>query len=212
MGKEKYLLDIIKLFEKSAVVEFTSINRIIQNKRKVKQYAKQVVRNLIKQGKIQKIGKGIYTSLDESSLAVFSFSSAYLGLQDALSFHNLWEQETVPVIITSNNVRKGIRKIMGSNVLVRRINKKYMFGYEYYKYPLENRDIYLPYSDIEKTFIDMIYFKQPLDKENISEFREKIDKKKLTRYLKKYPERFRNRVLNSIITVINAPTRYLTLG
>lgn len=194
MGKEKYLLDIMKLFEKSAVVEFTSINRIVRHKKRVKQYAKQIVRNLIKQGKIQRIGKGIYTSLDESSLAVFSFSSAYLGLQDALSFHNLWEQETVPVIITSNNVRKGIRKIMNSNVLVRRINKKYLFGYEYYKYPLENREIYIPYSDIEKTFIDMVYFKQPLDEEVIENFREKINKKKLKEYLKKYPLKIRERV------------------
>ena len=62
---------------------------------------------------------------------------------------------------------------MNSNVLVRGINKKYLFGYEYYKYPLEKRDIYLPYSDIEKIFIDMIYFRQPLDKEVILEFRKK---------------------------------------
>ncbi|MEK6878005.1 MAG: hypothetical protein AABY22_00275 [Nanoarchaeota archaeon] len=169
MGEEKYLLDIMKLFEKSPVVDFASINRIVKYKKKTNQYAKQIVRNLIKQGKIQKIGKGVYTFLNESSLAVFSFSPAYLGLQDALSFHNLWEQETIPVIITSNNVRKGIRKIMNSNVLVRRLDKKYMFGYEYYKYPLENRDIYLPYSDIEKTFIDMVYYRQPLDEEVIIE-------------------------------------------
>ena len=139
MVKEKYLKDIDNLFKKSAVVDFASIDRILQHKKNIKQYTKQIVRNLIKKGKIQKIGKGIYTSLNESSLAVFSFSSAYLGLQDALSFHNLWEQETIPVIITSNNVRKGIRKIMGSNVLVRRINNKYMFGFDYYKYPLFHR-------------------------------------------------------------------------
>ena len=195
MGKEKYLLDIIRLFEKSAVVEFSSINRIVKHKKKTNQYAKQIVRNLIKGGKIQKIGKGIYTSLNESSLVVFSFSSAYLGLQDALSFHNLWEQETIPIVITADNIRKGIRKIMGSNVLVRRINQKYLFGYEYYKYPLENREIYIPYSDIEKTFIDMIYFRQPLDKEIILEFRKKINKKKLKEYLKKYPEKFEKKVM-----------------
>ena len=70
-----------------------------------------------------------------------------------------------------------------------------MFGYEYYKYSLENREIYIPYSDIEKTFIDMVYFKQPLDEENILEFNKKIDKKKLRDYLKKYPKRFRDKVM-----------------
>jgi len=196
MGKEKYLADISSLFEKSAVVDFASINRIVRHKKNVKQYAKHVVKNLIKQGKINKIGKGIYSSLKESSLAVFSFSSAYLGLQDALSFHNLWGQETIPIIITSNNVRKGIRKIIGSNVLVRRINKKYMFGFDYCKYPIGGRDIYLPYSDIEKTFIDMVYFRQYLDKETIDEFRKKIDKKKLKEYLKVYPALMKKRVGN----------------
>ena len=87
---------------------------------------------------------------------------------------------------------------MNSNVLVRRLDKKYMFGYEYYKYPLENRDIYLPYSDIEKTFIDMVYYRQPLDEEVIIEFRKKIDKKKFKDYLKKYPKKFRDRVISRL--------------
>jgi len=81
---------------------------------------------------------------------------------------------------------------------LKRVPGKYMFGYEYYKYPLENREIYIPYSDIEKTFIDMIYFKQPLDKEVILEFRKKINKKKLLDYLKRYPKRFRDNVISKL--------------
>ncbi|MBI2630404.1 hypothetical protein HYW76_04860 [Candidatus Pacearchaeota archaeon] len=198
MGRKKYIEYISQLFEKSAVVDFASLNRITSHEKKIKQYAKQIVNRLIKQEKIFKIGKGLYSSISESSLAVFGFTPAYLGLQDALSFHNLWEQETNSVIITSKNVRKGIRKIVGVNIIVRRINKKYMFGFEYYKYSLENRDIYLPYSDIEKTFIDMIYFKQPLDEETIINFREKIKRNKLNEYLKKYPKKFRNRVISKL--------------
>jgi predicted transcriptional regulator of viral defense system len=194
MGKKKHLDYISKFFNKSPVVDFASINRIVRSKKKVKQYAKQIIRNLIKQGKIYKIGKGLYSVHRDTSLAVFGFTPAYLGLQDALSFHNLWEQETNSVIITSKNVRKGLRKVFGINIIVRRINPKYLFGFEYYKYPLEDRDIYIPYSDIEKTFIDMIYFKQPLDEETIEEFREKIVKKKLKEYLSRYPIKFRKRV------------------
>ena len=99
------------------------------------------------------------------------------------------------MIITSRKVRQGRREVFGANVIIKKIDKKYMFGYEYYKYPLENREIYIPYSDIEKTFIDMVYFKQPLDEETLENFREKINRKKLSNYLKRYPLKIRERVL-----------------
>ena len=56
--------------------------------------------------------------------------------------------------------------------------------------------MFFPYSDIEKTFIDMIYFKQPLDEETLKNFREKLNKKKLNSYLKHYPRRTRKIVLS----------------
>ncbi len=189
MGKQKYLSRVDSLFKKSPVVNFNSIQRIVKNK---KNYTKQLIRNLLKQGKIKKLAKGYYTSHNEISLIVFCFKPAYLGLQDALSHHNLWEQETIPVIITSKKARQGIRNIFGANVLIRRIDKKYLFGFEYYK----DGDFYFPYSDIEKTFIDMIYFRQHLDKEIILEFKKKMDKKKLKLYLKKYSKRFIKKIDN----------------
>ena len=195
MGKKKYLDEIENFFKKSPVVDYGSIEKIVRNKKKVKQYVKLIVSNLLKQGKIKRLAKGYYTSRDEVSLAVFCFKPSYLGLQDALSAHNLWEQETIPVIITTNKVRQGIRRILNVNVLIRRIDKKYIFGFEY----LRQGDIYLPYSDIEKTFIDMIYFKQPLDEDIINNFREKINKKKLEDYLKKYPKRFRDKVMSKFV-------------
>lgn len=191
MGKRKYLDYILRLFDKSPVVDFASINRIVKSQKKVKQYTKQLIRNLVKQGKIYKIGKGLYTSNKDSSLAVFGFTPGYLGLQDALSFHNLWEQETNTLIITSKKVRTGLRRILGVNVIVKRIDKKYLFGFDYY----QSGDFYLPYSDIEKTAIDFVHFRIKLDEEVIKEFRKKIDMKKLRDYLKVYPKRTRERVL-----------------
>lgn len=193
MGKKKYLDKIRKLFEKSPVVIFDSIERIVKDKKNIKQYTKQIIRNLIKQNKIKRITKGFYTIHEDPSLAVFCFSG-YLGVQNAMSFHNLWEQETVPVIITSRKVRQGRREIFGANIIIKRIDRKYIFGFEYYK----DGEFYLPYSDIEKTFIDMIYFRQPLDKEVIDNFKEKINKKKLKDYLKKYPEKFRKKVISKL--------------
>ena len=47
MGKEKYQKKIEELFKKSPVVSFNSIERIIRNKKEIKQYTKQLIRNLL---------------------------------------------------------------------------------------------------------------------------------------------------------------------
>lgn len=185
MGKEKYLKQIKELFEKSPVVDYSSIERIIRGRKKTSHYAKQLIKSLIIKGKINRLAKGFYTSAKDASLAVFCFKSAYLGLQDALSFHNLWEQETIPIIITSRRVRPGIRNIMGANVLVRRMENKYFFGFDYF----QQGNFYLPYSDIEKTFIDFVHFKEKLDPETVKNINKKLNRKKLNLYLKKYPKR-----------------------
>ena len=195
MGKEKYLKDIENIFKKSAVVDAKSIERSIKSKKRIKQYQKQLIRNLILKGKIKRLTKGYYSLYDDPSLLVFCFNPAYLGLQDAMSFNNLWEQETIPVIITSKKVRQGIRKVFGSNVLMRRIKQKYVFGFEYQK----QGDYYLPYSNIEKTFIDMIYFNQKMSEEDLKNILKKINKQKLKSYLKIYPLKFRKKILNFIL-------------
>lgn len=190
MGKEKHIKKIEELFKKSPVVSYSSIERIIRDKKK-SQYTKQLVRNLVLKGKIKRLTKGFYSLKENPQLSVFCFKPAYFGLQDALSFHNLWEQETIPVIITTRRIRSGIRKVLGMNVLIRRIQKRYLFGFDY----MQQGDNYFPYSDIEKTFIDMVYFKENLNEETLKNIMEKIDKKKLDSYLKNYPERIKKMVL-----------------
>lgn len=187
MGKQKYQTRIMELFKKSPVLNFTSIERIINKK----QYTKQLIRNLILNGKIKQLTKGYYSLTEDPALIVFCLKPSYLGLQNALSFHNLWEQETIPIVITSKKVRTGIRNVFNSNVLIRRIDKKYFFGFEY----LKQGDFYLPYSDIEKTFIDLIYFQEDLSKEVIREMLKRINYKKLKSYLEVYPKRFQKKVL-----------------
>jgi len=192
MGKEKYLKKVSELFNKSPVVSYSSIEKVIKTENKRSNYAKKLVGYLTKNGKIKKLAKGYYTSKEDISLAVFCFKPSYLGLQDALSFHNLWEQETIPVIITSKKVRQGIKKVMNKNIFIRRINKKYLFGFDYYK----SNEFYLPYSDIEKTFIDMIYFKEKLSEVAIKNIKERINKKNLNKYLREYPKRIRKIVFS----------------
>ena len=132
---------------------------------------------------LKKIGKGVYTIHEESSLSVFAYTPAYLGLQSALSYHKLWEQETIPIVITTRKVRRGVRVVLGSNILVRNIDTKYFFGFEY----VLDGKFYVPYSDIEKTAIDLTVFKVRVDKVLCNAIRKRVDKDKLSKYLKRYP-------------------------
>mgnify|MGYP001611310712 FL=1 len=135
MGKQVYLRKIRALFEKSPVVDFKSIRRIVGT-----DYAKLLVLNLFKKGEIKKLGKGFYTKHNENSLAVFYYAPAYIGLQSAITFYKLWDQATLPVIITTKKTRRGVRKILDSNILVRNISKRYFFGFKY----LQDHNFFLP--------------------------------------------------------------------
>ena len=195
MGKIKYIKKIREFFKQSPVISINSLKKFINKKNK--DYIYLIINNLLKKKEIKKITKGFYSIHEDPSLIVFCFKPSYLGLQDALSIHNLWEQETNPVIITSKKIRQGVRKVFENNVVIRRIAGKYIFGIEYIK----QGDFYYPYSDVEKTFIDMIYFNQKLDKETLNNFKKIINKEKLKKYIKLYPKKYKfqiNKMLNQI--------------
>ncbi len=188
MGKRKYLDKIEELLKKSPVVSFKSIQRIVGGK---SGYAKIVINNLLKKDRVMHLAKGYYTIHKDISLAVFCFKPSYLGLQSALSFHGLWEQETIPIIITSRRVKPGLRAVDEMNIFIRRARKDLVFGFSH----LKDGDFYIPYSDIEKTFIDLIVFKQRISPEVLSKICVKINKKVLAHYLKNYSVFTRKKVL-----------------
>ncbi|MBI4980135.1 hypothetical protein HZC30_01090 [Candidatus Woesearchaeota archaeon] len=192
MGTRIHLAQIERLFEKSPVVDFKSIARIIRSgKGKSRSnYAKLMVSNLLKKDKIHKVGKGYYSQHNESSLAVFGFQPAYLGLQSALSYYGLWEQETIPIILTTKKVRRGLRQVLGTNILVRNISRKYFFGFELAR----EESFYLPYSDLEKTLIDFVVFNEKIDDSVLKALAKRVDRDKLKKYLWRYPKKLRGRV------------------
>ena len=177
MGKTKYLKEILGLFEKTPVVNIGSIKRIVGEDNS---YTFLLLHNLIRTKKIYRLTKGWYSKSDDPTLLVYCFKPSYLGLQEALSIHNLWEQETNVIILTTKTIREGRRKIF-NNVIIRRLPKNLFFGIQYKKYG----ETYIPVSDIEKTFLDLIYYNQPLDKQLISNFKKRINKKKLEGYIGK---------------------------
>ena len=58
--------------------------------------------------------------------------------------------------------------------------------------------IEIPVSDIEKTLIDLVYYKENISKDVILEIKKKIDLIKLNEYLEKYPITIKNKVLDLI--------------
>lgn len=165
----KYKKQLYDKFKDSKVFSLRDVRILFNDKNISKDYSKVLMSNLIKEKKIYKITNGKYTFQEEIMCAGFAFSPFYYGLQEALSLHNLHEQETNPIIITTNKIKPGIREIMNTNVYFRRINKKYFFGYDFIKY----YDIEIPVSDIEKTLIDLVYYKENISKNVILEIKKK---------------------------------------
>lgn len=153
-------------------------------------YSHLLIHNLLKRGEIFRVAKGVYTFRGEMQVVGSAFQPYYYGLQDALSLHDLWEQETNPVVITTRNVRRGLRTFLGNNYLVKRISRRMFFGFSAFRY----HDSWINVSDLEKTLIDFVYFEQPLGSEVLGELAPKLDRKKLSSYLELCPAWVEKRV------------------
>lgn len=182
----KYIEKIRDYLKRTPVASVDSISALAPDRN----YAHVIVNHLIKRGELRRITRSYYTIHEDPSLLVYCLRPAYIGLQDAMSFHDIWEQETNPVIITTRKVRPGVREVLGQNVWVRRISPEHFFGYDY----IASGEFLLPVSDLEKTLIDMVYFRQ-MKRDIVKEFRKRIDREKLERYLKKYGSSFRRKVI-----------------
>jgi predicted transcriptional regulator of viral defense system len=190
MGKIIYLNKIREFLKTTPIFRAKDIELIVKNKN----YSYVILHNLLKKGEIKRVKKGWYSIYEDPIVSVFCFKPAYIGLQEALSFHELWEQETNVILVTTRKVRIGIRKIFDNNVILHRIKQKYFFGYDYLKY----ENFFIPISDIEKTLIDLVYFNEIPDKKVLKEIKKKINKGKLKAYLENYPFKLREKVYKLI--------------
>ncbi len=150
-----------------------------------KEYCNLLLHKLARSGRLFRISRGVYTFRQEAQAVGFAFQPFYYGLQDALSLRNLWEQETVPVVVTARRVRGGRRAFLGAAYVVRRISRKMFFGFESIKYG----GFWVPVSDAEKTLVDLVYFRQPVGSELARELRKAIRRDVLEKYLKMVPKR-----------------------
>jgi len=190
----KYTKEVREHFETAPAFTITDLRVFLGKKSIGNEYLHLLVHNLLARGELKRISRGVYTFRGDAQVVGFGFSPFYYGLQEALSLRNLWEQETNPVVITPRNVRSGLRNFQGANYVVRRINRRMFFGFDTIRYG----DFWIPVSDIEKTLIDLVYFRQPLSAETIAEIKPRLDRKKLEGYLKRCPAWVKKRLFNRI--------------
>ncbi len=190
MGKIKYIKNLREFFKKTPVVSSADI-KVHTGKGG---YSYLLISNLIKRGEIKRVKKGFYSIHDDPIVSVFCFRPAYIGMQEALSIYEIWEQETSVVIVTTQKTKHSRIEVFENNVILHRIKPKYMFGFDVVKYG----GFYIPVSDIEKTLIDLVYFNENPGKKTLAEIKKKIDMEKLESYLQSYPKKTREKVLRLI--------------
>ncbi len=186
----KYINDFTKHFTDFPVFTTQDIERFLSSNNAGRTYPKRFAQNMIKNKRMARITRGVYTFKKDMEVVGFAFSPFYYGLSYALSYYDIQEERSNPVIITPKIVRNGIRKIMGINALVLRIPKNMFFGYNFVKGNL----IYYPVSDVEKTFIDLVYFNIHLREETLGRLISCLNRDRLKNYLSCYPTRLKGRV------------------
>jgi predicted transcriptional regulator of viral defense system len=191
MGKIIHLHKLREFLKSTPIFRAKDAELIVKNKN----YSYLMLHNLVKKGEIKRITKGWYSFYDDPVVSVFCFKPAYIGLQEALSFYEIWEQETNVVLVTTRKVRVGVRKFLDSNVILHRISPKYFFGFDYLKY----ENFFVPISDIEKTLIDLVYFNEIPGKDVLKIIKKQMNEEKLKGYLKKFPQKFRKKVYNLVV-------------
>ena len=181
----KYIDSIRKEFNSPSFPVFTlrDVRVLLNGSRISPRYLKVLVNGLIKRREILRIASGVYTFHDELTVVGFAYRPFYYGMEDALSYSNLWNQLANPVVMTANVVREGIRKFDGANYVVKRIAPRFFFGFNF----IRHYEVWMPVSDPEKTLIDMVYFRHHIDDGVRAALRKSLDRAKLSGYLDTYP-------------------------
>lgn len=183
MGKKVHIDKVRRFARTTPVFTARDVESLVGERR----YALLMLHQMVGRGEIHRVTRGFYSLHDDPVVSVFALRPAYIGLQDALSIRGLWEQETNVVVVTAGRARPGVREFLGSRVVVHRIDPSRFFGFDHVRY---SEGFYLPVSDLEKTLIDLVYFRELPGKELAGELASKADQGVLERYLKRYDPAF----------------------
>ncbi len=180
-GPVKYEKDFVAYFSKAPAFSAGDARRFLVNAGASAAYARLFLHNQSKQKRIIRIGRGMYTLIDDEAVAGFAFRPFYYGMEYAMSLRGLWTQMANPVIITESSAVPGSRLSNGRRVLVRRISKNMFFGYSF----VSRSGLFIPVSEPEKILIDFIYYRRSLSREDIARLLKASDMNKLEEYAKR---------------------------
>jgi predicted transcriptional regulator of viral defense system len=192
----KYAKEFEKIFgsQEYPVFNIKDIKLAFEKKAISYSYIRLMLSKYAKSKKIKRITRGTYTFHDDAIVTGFAFRPFYYGLESALNMLGFSMQGINNIIITTRNVRRGVRSFEGRNYRVQPIKKTYFFGYKLILY----NGFWVPVSDLEKTVIDMLYFNIAIRPELHQKIVDNIDKKKLLEYLKRYNSNFKNKVIENL--------------
>jgi len=185
----KYTKPFWDSFKEKEIISTRDIKKFLTEKKAPKTYTSTFIKILLKNKKIFKLRHGYYSTKNRTDFLEKTTLPSYHGLQEALSIHKLWTQQTATILITPRKIRTGERGSEGNKIIIRRISRKMFFGYETIKY----LDEWITVSDKEKTLIDFVHYNEPLDEETKKELIKSINKEKLKDYLEKTNKIFRKK-------------------
>jgi len=170
--------ELIERLKEASIFTFKAVESVVG-----RNYAKLLIHNLRKDGKIVELVKGVYTFKKSPYMIVKAIPRSYIGLGSAAFLHGAWGQVTKITLLSpyvSLRVKGGEREISGQKVLLRKISEKMYFGYEFIF--LDEIGELIRVSDKEKTLLDLIYFNYPFKDEIIPNLLDSLNPDRLKGY------------------------------
>lgn len=161
-------LERFPLFTENDVAKITNKNH---------QYVRTLLYRLNKREIIYRIEKGKYTIYEDPLIfASYIITPSYLSLWTALRYYNMTQQQPTSFFVVCPLKRKNIpgKKISFTTT-------KHLFGYKKERY--SDFDIFI--ADPEKTIIDSLLFKVPIEDVDIALETEGLNFERLSKYAKK---------------------------
>lgn len=167
-------INLLKKLEYFPLFTENDVAKIIN---KGPKYVRTLLYRLNKKKLIQRIEKGKYTvHNDPLILASHIVIPSYLSLWTALRYYNMTQQQPTSFFVVSKIKRKNIKK---RNIIF--MSTKHLFGYKKERY--SDFDIFIACP--EKTIIDSLLFKIPLEDIYIALENTDINFDRLSEYAKK---------------------------
>ncbi len=154
------------------------------------EYSRLLLHNLVKSGRLFRIKKGFFAFSRNEAAVGFAFRPFYYGMEYALTIRRIWTQQSNPVIITTSKANPGVRDVLNSKVVIRRINSNAFFGFESVNYS----GMFVPVSLPEKILLDFIYYGTEIDVSTCKAILISCNRKMLKDFASRMGKKCRSRV------------------